>query len=262
MAGKQIANDWGAWTAGATWQTNQLGNTMSQEVVNFVNGSTVTLYTGDVVVLGTSTIPDPTAVNATSTTAASSPYVVGVVGGETNMAFAGGPIPEQTPPFRFDQVTTTASAVVPDTATVATDIGKGVSGPNIAPNAYIISVVPGTSFTMNVAALGAGTQIVTIGPRQSSVGPGWLAVPVGEVMPVVIAGWAYVNIGGNTVAAGAALSTSATARVAAAVATTTYVASSPGTFIAVALEPQNGPGVITSGDGSASVLVRSWVSKF
>jgi hypothetical protein len=263
MSGKQIANDWGAWTAGASWQTNQLGNTMSQEVVNFLNGSGTTLYTGDIVIVGsTAGTPDPTAVNCSSTATAASPYVVGVVGGETNMPGAGGAIPVQTPPIRYDAVTVALSVTQPDTAALASDVGKGVSGPGIPLNAFIVSVVPGTSFTMNVAATAAGAATLIIGPRTSSVGPGWLGVPSGEVCPVVITGWAYVNIGGNTVAAGAQLSTSTTARVAAAVSTTTYVASSPGTFIGVALEPQNGPGVITSGDGSASVLVRSWITKF
>ena len=262
MPSKTIANDYGAWSAGATWQLNQLGNTMSQEVINFINGSAVTLFTGDVVVIGTSGAADPTAVNATTVAAANSPLVVGVVGGNTNMPAAGGAIPLQTPPTRFDTATTAISATVTDSSAIASDVGKGVSGVGIPQNAYIISVTPGVSFIMNIAATVAGTNLLTIGPRQSSVGPGYLAVPTGEVMPVVIQGWAYVNIGANTVAAGAALASSATARIAAAPSVTTYVASSPGTFIAVALEPQNGTGVITSGDGSASVLVRAWVTKF
>lgn len=259
MPAKQIANDFGAWTAGASWQTNQLGNTMSQMVVNFLNGGTQTLYTGDIVVAGTTTIPDPTAVNCTATTVAQSPYVVGVVGGETNMAFAGGLIPQQTPPTRIDTANVTgASATVADTSAIASDVGKGVSGPGIPADAYILSVVPGTSFTMNVLATapGSGVQIF-IGPRRSAVGPGWLAVPAGQVAPVVIQGWAYVNVGANTVAAGGMLSTSATARVAATAGTPTF-----GLQIAVALEAQNAPGVITSGDGTASVLVRAWITKF
>src|SRR5215467_9716187 len=85
------------YTAGATWLTNNMGNFGTQETTNFVNGSTTTLYTGDVVVLGTSAAtPDVQAFNVTTAAAASSPYIVGVVGGETNMASAGGPIPFQT----------------------------------------------------------------------------------------------------------------------------------------------------------------------
>jgi len=265
MPMKQIANDIGAWTAGATWQLNQLGNTGSQQVVNFLNGSAVTLYTGDVVIVGTSAAADPTAVNATTTATANSPLIVGVVGGETNMPGAGGPIPLQTPPVRYDTNagTTSASPTVTDPATIASDVGKGVSGPGIPTGAYILTVTPGVSFTISVNATAtASAQTIIVGPRQSSVGPGYLAIPVGEVMPVVVQGWAYVNIGANTVAAGAALASSTTARIAAAPSVATYVASSPGTFIAVALEPQNGTGVITSGDGSASVLIRSWVTKF
>lgn len=260
MAVKLIANDWGAWTAGATWQTNQLGNTQSQFVSNFVNAGSTTVYTGDVVIVGSaSTVPDPTAVNITPITTAQSPYTIGIVGGETNMAYAGGPIPAQTPPTRIDTNTTTAlSATVTDAQTIASDIGKGVTGPGIPAGAYILSVTPGTSFVMSVAATVAASGVTLyIGPRQSSVGPGWLAVPVGEVCPVILSGWGYVNVGTNTVAAGAVLASSTTPRVAAVPGTP-----SDGTNIAVALEPQNGPGVITSGDGTANVLVRSWITKF
>jgi len=255
---KQLANDYGAWTAGASWQvTNPVGNTMSQEVVNFINGSGITLYTGDVVVVGTSAAtPDPTATNVTTTATAQSPYVVGVVGGETNMAYAGGAIPSQTPPTSYFTTTTTASATVNDTTAVATDVGKGVFGPGIPAGAYILSVTPGTSFVMNVAATAGGPFSFSKGPRISAVGPGWLSVPVGSVCPVVIQGWAYVNIGAATVAAGATLSTAAIARQAAVAGTPTL-----GCQIGTALEAQNGAGVITSGDGSASVLVRAWITK-
>jgi len=255
---KQLANDYGAWTAGASWQvTNPVGNTMSQEVVDFINGSGITLYTGDVVVVGTSAAtPDPTGINVTSTATAQSPYVVGVVGGETNMAYAGGGIPSVTQPVTYFTATTTASATVPDTTAVATDVGKGVFGPGIPAGAYIISVTPGTSFVMNVAATASGPNQLSKGPRVSSVGPGWLGIPSGEIVPVVIQGWAYINIGGNTVAAGATLSASATARVAAVAGTPTL-----GCQIGTALEAQNGAGVITSGDGSTSVLIRAWITK-
>lgn len=251
------------WTAGATWQTNNAGNFGTQEVTDFTNGSGVTLYTGDVVVLGSgATIPDVTAFQVTTTTTVSSPYIVGVVGGITNQASAGGPVPFQTPAWRYDAVTVAASATQPDTAAVASDVGKGVYGPLIPSGAYIVSVVPGTSFTMNVAATGTGAQTLAIGPLTSSIGPGWLTTPSfppGLVVPVVMAGWAYVNVGANTVAAGNILTSSAVARVASFV---TSAATLIGTYIGVALEAQNGPGTITSGDGSASRLVRAWITKF
>jgi len=253
MPMKQIANDIGAWSAGATWQLNQLGNTGSQFVVNFINNSGLTLFTGDLVALS-----EPTAVNVVTTTTAQSPLAVGVIGGETNMASAGGPIPQQTPPTRYDSnVTTATTAIVTDAAALATDVGKGVSGPNIPIGAYILSVTPGVSFVMSANGLAAGSGLtIIVGPRQSSVGPGWLAIPTGEVCPVVVSGWAYVNVGANTVAAGGFLASSAIARQAATAGTPTF-----GNQIAVALEANNAAGVITSGDGSASVLVRSWITK-
>lgn len=251
------------WSAGATWQTNNAGNFGTQEVTDFSNGSGVTLYTGDVVVLGSgATIPDVTAYQITTTTTVSSPYVVGVVGGMTNQAFAGGPNPFVTPAWRFDSVAVALSATQPDTNAVASDVGKAVIGPGIPANAYIISVAPGTSFTMNVAATAAATATLAIGPQIASEGPGWQtspSFPPGSVCPVVMAGWGYVNVGANTVAAGALLTSSGTARQGSAVVSGATLI---GTFIGVALEAQNAAGTITSGDGSASKLVRAWITKF
>ncbi len=249
------------WQAGATWFTMP-DSGASQTVID---GDT--LYTGDVVVLGTAfgTEPDPAALGVTSTTTVSDVYVVGVVGGETNMAFAGGPIPEQDAPHRFDACTTASSTTVTDVHCLASDVGKGVVGPGIPVGAYIVSVTPSTSFVMNVAATASASVTLDIGPRTSSVGPGWLGVPAGEVTPVVIGGWAYINVGSNTITAGSVLTTSATARVADVQPTESTVAglqSIAGSSIAVTLEDYNGAGVITSGDGSASVLVRAWISKF
>lgn len=247
------------WTAGATWQLNNAGNFGTQEVTDFTNGSAVTLYTGDVVVLGTvATTPDPTGFNVNTIASASSPLVVGVVGGMTNQPSAGGLIPYQTTPFRYDACGTTASsATVTDTTCLASDLGKEVIGTGIPSGAYIISVTAGTSFVLNVNATATGTPTLAIGPREGQVGPGWTAYPVGQILPVVMSGWAYVNIGGNTVAAGGLLATSATARVAAAVASGAALL---GTFIGVALEAQTAG--IPSGDGTANKLIRCWVTKF
>lgn len=256
------------WSAGATWQTNNAGNFGTQEVTDFSNGSGVVLYTGDVVALGSGTNlgldagGQPTGFEVTTVAAASSPYVIGVVGGMTNQASAGGPNPFVTPAWRFDSVAVALSATQPDTNAVASDVGKAVIGPGIPSNAYIVSVVPGTSFTMNVAATAAATATLAIGPQIASEGPGWQTTPSfppGSVLPVVMAGWAYVNVGANTVAAGALLTSSGTARQGSAVASSALLI---GTFIGVALEAQNATGTITSGDGSASRLVRAWITKF
>lgn len=65
--------------------------------------------------------------------------------------------------------TTNASPTVTDTAVTQADVGRPVSGTNIPANAYIASVVTGTSFTMAVTgggspnATGTGTVTVTVG---------------------------------------------------------------------------------------------------
>ncbi|MBO0845449.1 MAG: hypothetical protein J2P22_08555 [Nocardioides sp.] len=62
--------------------------------------------------------------------------------------------------MRTDTVDTVAgSATVADTAAVASDVGKFVVGPGIAEGAKIVSVVAGTSFTMNHAATADGTGV-------------------------------------------------------------------------------------------------------
>ncbi len=253
------------WQTGATWQTN-IGSDAYQTVIDYVNDSGVPLYTGDVVILGTAaTTPDPTALNVFTTTTASSPYVIGVVGGETNMAYAGGPVPGQLAPTRYDACTTQSTTVVLDASAAASYVNLGVVGAGIPSGAYIVSTVPGTSFTMNVSATASASVTLAIGPRTSSIGPGWQGYPVGEVMPVVVQGWGYVNIGSNTLAAGSQVTTSTTARVANTVGTAGSLAALQallGTFIAVTLEAYNASGVITSGDGSASVLVRSIIGRF
>jgi len=251
------------WTAGASWQTNNAGNFGTQETTDFLNGSNGTLWTGDVVVLGSGgpggTIPDVTAFNVDTTTTVSSPYVIGVVGGITNQASQGGPVPFQTPAWRYDSATTAVGTTVTDTSTVAGDVGKAVIGPGVPSGAYIVSVTPGTSFVLSVAATAAATVTLAIGPVTASVSAGFPGIPVGDIVPVVLSGWAYVNVGGNTVAAGNLLTTSGTARVASVV---TSAATLIGTFIGVALEAQNAAGTITSGDGSTSRLVRAWITKF
>lgn len=249
---------WG--DAGATWQTNYAGNFGTQTTMEFQNQSGGTLFTGDVVVLGTgATIPEVTAYNITTTTTVSSPYVVGVVGGLTNQVAAGGLNPFQLAAWRYDAVSINNSVTVTDAATVSSDLGKAVIGTGIPSGAYIVSVTAGVSFNLNVATTGGAlTPTLAIGPATASVGPGWTGFPAGEIAPVVLQGWAYVNVGANTVAAGNLLTTSGVARVGSAV---TSAATLIGTFIGVALEAQNAAGTVTSADGSASRLVRSWIAK-
>lgn len=272
MTSPQIANPGQVWTAGATWLNTYLGNQATQETAVFQNNSNGTLYPGDVVIIGNSTsgsfVADPTVLGVTTTTTASSPLVIGVVGGEvynpgsstqTPATVGGGAIPTQLAPTVFKSVTLNSSTTVTDTTASASYLGLEIVGPNIPSGAYITSVTPNTSFTISAAATATGATSVAIQPREGALGPGFPGYPTGELLPVVTRGWAYVNIGGNTVAAGAVLSTSTTARVAAAVAVTTYVASSPGTFIATALEAQSAG--IGSPDGSASKIIRAWINK-
>jgi hypothetical protein len=53
---------------------------------------------------------------------------------------------------------TSGNATVLDSSSVTADVGRFVGGGNIPDNAYITSVSVGVSFTMNVPAIGAGTN--------------------------------------------------------------------------------------------------------
>jgi hypothetical protein len=60
--------------------------------------------------------------------------------------------------------TTVGQTLVTDAATVAGDVGKGVSGPGIPVGATIVSVTASTSFVMNVAATATAPSVsLTIG---------------------------------------------------------------------------------------------------
>ena len=64
MAQKQIMNPLQAWTSGATWGTLSGDNEMTQTAAHLLNGTGVTLYTGDVVcidVTGTQAVLSATA---------------------------------------------------------------------------------------------------------------------------------------------------------------------------------------------------------
>lgn len=63
--------------------------------------------------------------------------------------------------------TTNASAVVTDAAALASDVGREVSGPGIAPGSTIISVVVATSFTMSAVARATANPVtLRIGDQQ------------------------------------------------------------------------------------------------
>jgi hypothetical protein len=68
--------------------------------------------------------------------------------------------------------TTNNSAVVTDAAAVAGDVGKPVSGTGIPAGTTIISVVPGTSFTMSQNATATGTITATVGYTPVDAGSG------------------------------------------------------------------------------------------
>lgn len=59
--------------------------------------------------------------------------------------------------------TTTGSPTVTDTAAAAFDVGKAVSGAGIPAGSYVISVVPGVSFTMSANATATASVSVTVG---------------------------------------------------------------------------------------------------
>ena len=198
MVAKQISNPGNAFNAGGTWYA-PIDSGTSQNVVNLVNATGLTLYQGDIVCL------DVTGTQAVLSTSAGDPTLFGVVGGETNMPGAGGPIPGQLTPTRVDSVTTTAtSSTIADTSITAGDLGKAVQCAGI-PGGYavITSVTAGTSFSIApVVASASGTVQAYITPQTSAVGPGWSGLPfsvgAGEIVPVVTNGWGYININGLT----------------------------------------------------------------
>lgn len=287
MATPIIQNVTQAWTAGASWLNTYLGNQYSQDTTVFQNNSGAQLYVGDIVIIGNGTsgsfVADPTALGITTTTTASSPLVVGVVGGEpynpgsstvTPAQVGGALIPPQSSSWRYSTGTwTSGTATITDSTAVAGDLGKAVyaqdnpaSWPSTPGQQSIITAVTaGTSYTVSIAPTQTRASATNyfVGPAEGAVGPAFPGITgygAGTAVPVVTAGWAYCNIGTNTVAANAVLSTSTTARVAAAVTVTTYVASSPGTFMAVALEAQSAG--LGSPDGTTNKVIRCWIQKF
>jgi hypothetical protein len=283
-----IPNVGQAFNVGGSWLNTYLSNQNSQESVDFQNNSGTVLYVGDVVVLSnivSSTTPDPTALSAAPIASASSTYVVGVVGGEvynpgatTSPAQVGGAlIPLTDTGWVYSTGTwTSGTATITDSTASASNIGKAVYGQD-SPNSWpitpglqsiVISAVANTSYGVSIAPTqtrGSATNYY-LGPAEGAVGPQFPGISgygAGDIMPVVTRGWAYINIGTNTVAAGAALATSATSRVAAVPGTAGSVAALQallGSFIGIALEAQSAG--IGSPDGTTNKLIRAWIDKF
>jgi hypothetical protein len=275
-----------AFNVGGTWLNTYLSNQLSQDTCDFQNNSGTVLYQGDVVILSnvvTSTTPDPTALSVSPTATAQSPYVVGVVGGEpynpgsvtqTPATVGGALIPFTDSSWVYSTGTwTSGTATINDATASAVNIGKAVYGQD-SPNSWpispgiqsiVVSAVANTSYGVTIAPTqtrGSATNYY-LGPAESAAGPQWPGIAgygAGDIMPVITRGWGYVNIGTNTVAAGAAIATSTTSRVGVAPSVATYVASSPGTFIAIALEAQSAG--LGSPDGTTNKLIRCWIDKF
>jgi hypothetical protein len=256
MAQKQIMNPLQAWTAGATWSNQSGDNEMTQSVAHLLNGSSLTLYTGDIVCI------DVTGTQAVLAGVAADPRVIGVVGGtemdgsyypagstNINIRPSGG---GATPPELSASITasmgfTGASGAVTYTGALATDLGKQILVPFVAttntnPLVYTITAVnPGNGYTVTPnfnGTTGSFTAILQNAP--SSIGPGWgpaSAYPIGVQLPVVTSGYGRVNINGvvAVVATDSIASASGTpvgVRTAAGAST----AAQNGTFIATTLE--------------------------
>lgn len=295
MPSPVLNNNVQAWTAGATYLNTYLSNQGSQNTVDFQNASNTQLFVGDVVALGSSTsgsfVVDPTALSCSPAASAANINVVGVVGGEvwnpgsptvTPAQVGGGLIPPQSSSWVYSSGTwTSGTATLTDANGSTINIGKAVYGigwPTTPGLQSIVTAFSAGAYTVTIApnvTEGSATAYF-LGPAEGATGPAFPGIPgyggavgtpnatnyvPGSMVPVVTRGWAYINIGGNTVAAGASLAMSGTTRVAAAVTTSgAYVASSPGTFIGVALEAQSAG--LGSPDGSASKIIRAWIQKY
>lgn len=217
MTNKQISNPNQAYTAGATWGTLSGDNEMTQEVSHLINGTGVTLYTGDIVCL------DVTGTQAVLSGSAGDPRVVGTVGGaeqwgsyypagssNINLSTAsGGPVPALLAPNVIANMGWTgASPTVTYAGAAAADLGKQLipaynSANDPTPLVYtIIAVNPGVSYTVNQNFNGTtGTFSTLLNLQPSSIGPGYqpLSINPGSQCPIVKQGFGRVNI--NAVAA-------------------------------------------------------------
>jgi hypothetical protein len=283
MAQKQIMNPLQAFTAGATWGNLSGDNEMTQSVAQLLNGSGVTLYTGDIVAI------DVTGTQAILPPAAGDPRVIGTVGGANidgsyyptgstniNIRTAGGGFTpaELSPSVTANMGLTNGSGTVTYASAAVTDVGKTLfpaysSSNNANPQVYTITaVVANTSYTVTPTFNGTtGTFSTVMANAPSNIGPGWgpaSAYPIGIELPVVIAGFGRVNI--NAVAATVAsdlIAPTSGSPVGARTAAGAAVAAGIGSFIAVTLEAYAARDVsLTSAGIAGHDSVRAWIAKF
>lgn len=284
MAQKQIMNPLQAWTSGATWGTLSGDNEMTQNVAHLLNGSGVTLYTGDIVAI------DVTGTQAILPPGAADLRVIGTVGGveqdgsyyptgssNINIRPSGGGFvpPELSPTTTASMGFTGASGTVTYTGAAATDLGKQLlvpynSSTNANPQVYTITAVTvGTGYTVAPTFNGTtGTfNLVTLQNAPSNIGPGWgpaSVYPVGVQVPVNIGGFGRVNI--NAVAAsvaGDAIAGTSGSPVGARTAAGATTAGQTGSFIAVTLEAYAARDTsLTTAGIAGHDSVRAWIAKF
>jgi hypothetical protein len=281
--GKQIMNPLQAFTAGATWGTLSGDNEMTQSVAHLLNGSSATLYTGDIVAI------DVTGTQAVLPPGAGDLRVVGTVGGteidgsyypagstNINIRTAGGGFvpPELSPSVTANMGFTNASGTVTYAGAAATDLGKTLfpaysSSNNANPQVYTITAVTvSTGYTVTPTFNGTtGTFSTVMANAPSNIGPGWgpaSAYPIGVQVPVVVGGFGRVNI--NAVAAtvaGDAIAGTSASPVGARTAAGATVAGQTGSFIAVTLEAYAARDVsLTSAGIAGHDSVRAWIAKF
>lgn len=284
MSQKQIMNPLQAWTAGATWSNPSGDNEMTQTVAHLLNGSGVTLYTGDIVAI------DVTGTQAVLPAVAGDPRAIGTVGGveqdgsyypvgsaNINIRPSGGGFtpPELSPAIIATLGFTGASGTVTYAGAAVTDIGKQILVPynattNTTPQVYTITaVVANTSYTVTPVFNGTtgSFTLCTIQNAPTNIGPGWgpaSVYPVGIQVPVNTGGFGRVNI--NAVAASVAsdlIASTSGSVVGARTAAGAAVAGQTGSFIAVTLEAYAARDVsLTSAGIVGHDSVRALISKF
>lgn len=284
MPTKQITNPLQAWTSGATWGTPSGDNEMTQNVAHLLNGSGVTLYTGDIVAI------DVTGTQAILPAVAGDPRAIGTVGGveqdgsyypagSTNINLrpsGGAPSPaELSPAVIATMGFTGASATVTYTGAAATDLGKQILVPynattNTNPQVYTITAVTvGTGYTVTPNFNGTTGSFpgTTLQNAPTNLGPGWgpaSVYPVGIEVPVNIGGFGRVNI--NAVAAVVAsdlIASTSGSVVGARTAAGGAVAAGIGSYIAVTLEAYAARDVsLTTAGITGHDTVRAYIVKF
>lgn len=210
MTIKQITNPGQAFSLGATWGTPSVDNAMTVSTCDLINGTGVTLYTGDIVAL------DVTGTQAIFTTTGNLTNLIGTVGDSSsfstypttgtfpvrdsgiNIAAAGG----NTQPFQDTEwqtlsvgftngnnsLTSSSSAAVNPLAVGLIVITPYNASTNATPQIFQIVSNGGSagSWTAtDIVIAGSGTTFsgttgsfnCQVGNNASSLGPGWSAPP-------------------------------------------------------------------------------------